>query len=888
VTGNPYPGLRAFEKDDAHLFFGREKQVREVVSLLALHRFLAVVGVPGSGKSSLVKAGLLPALHLGTMGEDFPDWRVAVMTPAGDPLGELCKALGGGKALGPDPDCRTLLESTSRGLIERTLCAGLEDGTHLLVVVDQFEEIFRYRKDRAEGPDQSARFVRLLLDATGENQKWARIYVLMTMRSDFLGDCAEFLDLPEALNKGQFLVPRMTRDERREAIERPARAAGAEIEASLVERLLNDAGDEASQLPVLQHTLRRTFAEFERAGAAGAINLGHYEAAGKLKDALNRHAEALLDDPQDPAGGWTGKVFRCLTTMQGGRKVRRPTELSLLYDVVGARDDEKKELVRKVIQRYADPDCAMVALKGPDDAGRMIADISHESLIANWTRLDQWVDAEANAVRVYLAAADDVLHYAEAGAQWRGAKLDEALAYVDPERGTWNQAWAGRLAAGAPYERVCDFLKAQKAGQAADEKKEEAQHAKDLAAEQQARKDAEARAAAQARAKRWLIAAVIFLLAAAVAAVGFAVSSGRAAEAQRRATEAQRRAAEAQNKLNALDAALQKKDQETDEVRRQLGEANLSATRKAELEKLLADKGRETEALKRRREEAEGKVSAGTRTVAELTQTLAELKARADLDRTAAQKTITDLQSALKKANDESAGYKRQIAEYDQKLLESAAELERVKGRVNPKDGLTYVWIPPLPASGTFIMGCSPGDTQCDSDEKPPHAEQIANGFWLGQTEVTQAAWKKVNGGENPSHFRGDQLPVESVDWNQASAYCKAIGGRLPTEKEWEYAARAGTTGARYGPIDAIAWYSGNSSATTHPVGLKLPNAFRLYDMLGNVWEWTADDYAGEGEVVRGGSWVSGSEYVRASVRSRDEPSGRGNFLGFRCVGEFR
>ena len=131
VIGNPYPGLRPFERDDAHLFFGREKPVKELVSLLARHRFLAVVGVSGTGKSSLVKAGLLPALHLGAMGEEFPDWRVAVMTPAGDPLEELCRALSSGKALGPDPDCRALLESTSRGLIERTLRAGLEDGAHL-------------------------------------------------------------------------------------------------------------------------------------------------------------------------------------------------------------------------------------------------------------------------------------------------------------------------------------------------------------------------------------------------------------------------------------------------------------------------------------------------------------------------------------------------------------------------------------------------------------------------------------------------------------------------------------------------------------------------------------------------------------------------------------
>jgi formylglycine-generating enzyme required for sulfatase activity len=202
----------------------------------------------------------------------------------------------------------------------------------------------------------------------------------------------------------------------------------------------------------------------------------------------------------------------------------------------------------------------------------------------------------------------------------------------------------------------------------------------------------------------------------------------------------------------------------------------------------------------------------------------------------------------------------------------------------NPKDGLPYAWIPP----GKFTMGCSPGDTECDSDEKPPHVEQIANGFWLGQTEVTQTAWKKVMGGDNPSHFKSDQLPVESVDWNQARAYCKAIGGWLPTEKQWEYAARAGTTGPRYGKLDAVAWNSGNSGGTTHPVALKQANAYGLYDMLGDVWEWTADDYDAGRKVFRGGSWNLDSRFVRASFRHGYRPAIQDVEGGFRCVGELR
>jgi formylglycine-generating enzyme required for sulfatase activity len=136
---------------------------------------------------------------------------------------------------------------------------------------------------------------------------------------------------------------------------------------------------------------------------------------------------------------------------------------------------------------------------------------------------------------------------------------------------------------------------------------------------------------------------------------------------------------------------------------------------------------------------------------------------------------------------------------------------------------------------------------------------------------VTQEAYRRVTG-QDPSNFKGGRRPVENVDWNQAQAYCQAVGMRLPTEEEWEYAARAGDTSPRYGNLDAVAWYSGNSGSQTHEVGQKQPNAWGLYDMLGNVWEWTASDYAANTKVQRGGSCYYGSLNVRVSFRDRYVP----------------
>jgi formylglycine-generating enzyme required for sulfatase activity len=202
--------------------------------------------------------------------------------------------------------------------------------------------------------------------------------------------------------------------------------------------------------------------------------------------------------------------------------------------------------------------------------------------------------------------------------------------------------------------------------------------------------------------------------------------------------------------------------------------------------------------------------------------------------------------------------------------------------KVNAKDGLKYVWIPP----GSFTMGCSPGDNECYDDEKPPRHVNIAKGFWIGQTEVTQEAYQKVTG-NNPSSFKGAKLPVESISWNDAQGFCQAAGMRLPTEAEWEYAARAGSTQSRYGDLAAVAWYSENSGGKTHEVAQKAANAWELYDTLGNVWEWTADWYEeGKTRALRGGSWLDLSRYARVSFRVRYVPEVRNGLIGVRCVGE--
>ncbi len=215
--------------------------------------------------------------------------------------------------------------------------------------------------------------------------------------------------------------------------------------------------------------------------------------------------------------------------------------------------------------------------------------------------------------------------------------------------------------------------------------------------------------------------------------------------------------------------------------------------------------------------------------------------------------------------------------------------------KVNEWDGLTYVWIPP----GIFQMGCSSGDGECVGTDRSVEVT-ITNGFWLGQTEVTQQAYERVVG-TNPSYYKGVNLPVDTISWLDAQSYCQEIGMRLPTEAEWEYAVRGGNSGSRYGVLDQIAWYQGNSGEGPHEVGQKQPNAWGLYDMLGNVWEWVADWFGdkslaktrtnpkgpatGTFRTLRGGAWDFDASRARASYRVGDRPESRYRNFGVRCAG---
>jgi formylglycine-generating enzyme required for sulfatase activity len=240
--------------------------------------------------------------------------------------------------------------------------------------------------------------------------------------------------------------------------------------------------------------------------------------------------------------------------------------------------------------------------------------------------------------------------------------------------------------------------------------------------------------------------------------------------------------------------------------------------------------------------------------------------------------------------------------------------------KTNSKDGLRYVWIPP----GAFMTGCSPGDSQCTDNEKPSHRVRLSKGFWIGQTEATVGAYRRFARAtgrqmpEAPTFYQGgltihgwanDNVPIVDVSWTDADDYCTWAGGRVPTEAQWEYAARGGSTKARYGPIDEMAWYYMNGASHTHEVAQKRANGFGLFDVLGNVSElvsdWYDPDYyrsspsldpkgppsgrysLGDYKVLRGGNYGLFPSDVRLSSRTYLNSAVGYPIVGFRCAGNW-
>ena len=420
----PYPGLRPFERYESKVFFGRQQQVDELLQRLKKQKFLAVLGASGSGKSSLVRAGLLPGLEKGYMGEIGSRWRIAELRPGDAPFERLAEGLG------EQPQfLAAQLRRGSRSLHTLLAQSPLKDGEKLLILVDQFEEIFRYRQ---QAGNQAAAFVALLLEACEHPD----IFVVITMRSDFLGDAAAFYGLPEAINDGLYLTPRLTREQLQQAIALPARLFGGGVDDALVNQLVNEAGNNPDQLPLLQHALMRMWVEDEDK----QLTLQEYRALDGLRGALDGHLEKVFSGLSAEQQRIAEVMFRALTERSAeGQATRRPVMVSEVLAVADCTLDE----LATVVAAFSGPGRHFLMTSTPELTAETVLDISHESLIRQWQRLLRWVEDEAAKVDTYRRLVDAAQRYAnEQGELWRGTDLALGLDWQRDK--TPDTSWAAR------------------------------------------------------------------------------------------------------------------------------------------------------------------------------------------------------------------------------------------------------------------------------------------------------------------------------------------------------------------------------------------------------------------------------------------------------------
>jgi tetratricopeptide (TPR) repeat protein len=495
---DPYPGLRSFRRDESYLFFGRDECVDLLIERLAATRFLAVLGSSGTGKSSLVKTGLLSGLEMGLLSGASSRWWIVDFQPGQpdrSPMHNLARRLlevsNENRTAGDvnQLNCQ-LKEDGPRGLINWCSEGRLPKGTNLLLLVDQFEELFRYQ-DYA-GSEDAEEFVALLLESAhpkgigSPRMADYPIYVTITMRSEYLGACSLIQGLPEAINDGTFLTPRMTRNQCREAIVGPAKVCGVEIDADLVNRILNDLANfapwddsgtsdrlsrnvvsnqftrlarRADQLPVMQYALNQMWGQARKiagpAGGAIRLTLDVYKEIGGVRGAINRHADRIFNNLAPEQKSVTQAIFRALISGKTlADAVRRPIAFGELVAICGGDENaDRKNEVREIVNMLRAPDCNFllpeIDRQKSLDAMTLI-DISHESLIREWKKLSDWLVEEAAAAEQWRRLEDRF----NLGEPLRDKELANLAGWRDEFKP--DAAWAKRY--GGDYTAVIEFL----------------------------------------------------------------------------------------------------------------------------------------------------------------------------------------------------------------------------------------------------------------------------------------------------------------------------------------------------------------------------------------------------------------------------------------------
>lgn len=457
-SANPFPGLRPFTPEDSEVYFGRDSECEELLSALLKNGYATVIGAAGVGKTSLVFGGLIGKI-LAANNENKSQWRIINTTPGNDPFGNLAAAILGCSTGAIDNDGNAALlsdlynEDTTLDFIIKKHLPKTEGKT--LIVIDQFEELFRYflQTKPEENIRAVSRYNDLIVNSAGAGDK--AIYILITIRSEFLGEISRFRDLAKLINKSSLLLSEMKDECLRDAIKGPAALQGVEIEPGLCDRLIKDSARIPFRMPVLAHVMMRTY-NFWKSGSHDNRLIGSdsYESTGQIGNALDMHCEELYNSLDLHEKEICSSVFRALTSKtRDGRSSLNATSLSTLQSVARCSARELDDFLAKF---SGGENSIFVTRRHNSSIGNDFVDLQSECVTTRWNRLKEWIEAESSARDMYLKLSDSSALYQQGKANLlKQPELGLALAWRDKFKP--YLAWAVQY--NPAFERAMVYLR---------------------------------------------------------------------------------------------------------------------------------------------------------------------------------------------------------------------------------------------------------------------------------------------------------------------------------------------------------------------------------------------------------------------------------------------
>ncbi len=895
----PYIGLEAFDEDNKHLFYGRDQLVRELLDQVLVSRLVTAVGPSGSGKSSVVLAGLLPRLEDGAL-PGSEDWHYyPTIVPGAAPLTSLARLL--------EPD-----DVDTAVWVTENYDTFLKNSDHLaklinedvdgpaVLSIDQFEETFTLCHDDQERDA----FIDNLLGLA--NSREARHVVILTMRVDYESYLNKVPMFKSLYEQGLVRVTAMNASELHDAIEQPAEAIGLKFEDGLIEALVREIVGEPAALPLLQFALLQLWDNRER----NRITWDAYRRLGGVMEALDHTADSLYNDLLPEEQNTVRRILlRLVRPGTGVEFTRSRATRRSLY-----QSGEANDRIDRVLEKLVDARL-LRQTDGPNRDNDQF-EVAHEALVRNWPRLVEWLEDERVVLRHRLrftAQAEDWdTRSRDPGALLRGKQLQEALLFEELN----------------PLEQ--EYIDASKALEQSEieakqaQQKKELEQAQKLAEEQRQRAEAEAQAARRARNFNYALIVILLLVIAGAASLVYLQDVQQ--EREEVAQEATRASVEARETAVYADALAL--ESTTDALEAATVQAMATSDNALATSEVAAN-----QTLVAERAEVEGQAEA----------TAQAATATADLATAAAQATQTQIAREAVNNTPEVTVPNQPTATPDPAQLAIEARLNQ---RSREQDNMPMLFI----TGGTFQMGVE--EAPDDADNSPAHLVTV-DSFYLDQFEVSVQQYadflnrrqvgNKCNGVdcaitgkftvvtnliENLGTFEADpgtkRYPATWITWEGAAAYCEAVGARLPTEAEWEYAAR-GTDGRIYpwgdtAPVlHETAVFNNNPAQSLFnffprafvPVDSMPDGAspFGVFGMAGGAAEWVQDWYDPDFyteplpaigyndepsglKVLRGGSWVDPASDITTTIRLALPPndSNRNDLenshwgAGFRCA----